>query len=440
MPATASTVVLRDVELVRAGTWDASTGRTTITPAMLDDIVAASKDAEVDHAPVKIGHVGAWAKLGDSAPALGWIANVRRAGDRVIGDLVDVPVRLAAVMGKAFRRRSVELAPDVKTPGGKTYSRALAGLALLGVQPPAVKGLADVLALYDAPARPIAAADADDRTDVEAIDVYEGVTDGDLVALLSGAASDLAAAVTAGEATPDVANAILDRIFATAGVTAATIHPDPTTAVDTSVVTPAQEDSPMDEARIRELLGIEADADVEKAVTDLRAKAAKAEDPKPADPPAPAPTDPPKPDDAPAPTAVAVAPEVAQKIAAAGAKVNPDGTVALTVSTFSALLDGVEAGLGVAGEREAEKRESALDNALRTGRIAPTERQHFADAYKDRPVAELVTFLGGLAPRFPTIALGDASVETSPIADEAWDAFAADVFGDALTIPATQEA
>lgn len=52
------------------------------------------------------------------------------------------------LMCAAYRRRSVEINWNVRTPSGSEYRAALVGLALLGEEAPAVKGLADVLALY----------------------------------------------------------------------------------------------------------------------------------------------------------------------------------------------------------------------------------------------------------------------------------------------------
>lgn len=442
-PSTAGVVTVPNVELVRAGTWDAITGRITITPEELDDIVAAAADPEVDAAVVKIGHLGAWADLGDSAPALGWVANVRRSGDTVVGDLVDVPQRLAAVLPKAFRRRSVEMLANVRTVGGKVYKLALTGLALLGVAPPAVKGLADLLALYDAPERPIAAADRTATAGLVELPVVEGDVDAELAGVVAAASTALAGSVTAGEATQEAADAILDRIFATAGIPDATIPPSGANPSDTPADDPTRGDPmPLDEARVRELLGIEADADVEATITDLRTRAEAAaaggeggegneggagagdagnEGGEGAGTGTPAtPAAPPTPE------------EVANRIAAAGATVDADGTVRLSAGSFASLLDGVALGQTAAATLAQQERDRALDDAIRLGRITPDERAHFATEYAQRPPAELVRFLGGLAQRFPVVELGDVHALTDA-ADEAWDGFMSSVFGNELS-------
>jgi hypothetical protein len=142
MPAT---VTVPNVQLVRAGTWHASTGVTRVTVEDLDAMVAAEADPGVLPAVVKLGHVD---PRFDGEPAYGWARNLRRVGEVLVGDLADVPAGLAAILPAAFRHRSVEIAWGVRTPDGTRHRAALAGVALLGTQPPAVAGLADIEALY----------------------------------------------------------------------------------------------------------------------------------------------------------------------------------------------------------------------------------------------------------------------------------------------------
>lgn len=151
------TVTKTGVELVSVGIWNASTGRTRITAADLKAMVDASQDPQYDVPPLKIGHDddrfqdanGNPPSTRDGQPAYGWVENLRVSDDgkTLIGDLVGVPRMLADVMETALRRRSVELVRHDRV-GGKTYAAVLSGLALLGVQPPAVKGLADLRALF----------------------------------------------------------------------------------------------------------------------------------------------------------------------------------------------------------------------------------------------------------------------------------------------------
>lgn len=138
---------VKGVELVKAGRWQGLTGPVELTTEDLADAVAAARDPEVDHAALKLGHVD---PRFDGQPAAGWVENLRLSEDgrTMLGDLVDMPTKLAAIMPTAYRRRSVELRREVTTPSGKKYRAVLSGLALLGVTAPAVKGLADVLTHY----------------------------------------------------------------------------------------------------------------------------------------------------------------------------------------------------------------------------------------------------------------------------------------------------
>ena len=106
-------------------------------------------------APVKLGHNLSQGPLGeflgtDGAPSAGWVENVRRVGDRVIGDLMAVPKTIAQLMRVgAYRGRSVEFFRTYTSQAdGKKYRMVLTGLALLGAHLPAVGGLMDWAKLY----------------------------------------------------------------------------------------------------------------------------------------------------------------------------------------------------------------------------------------------------------------------------------------------------
>jgi len=144
-----ATTTIKGVELVKAGQWNSAAGKATVTREHLAAAIDAYNDDEIDRPVLKLGHTGGLA-LGDSQPAAGWVTNPRLSadGNTLIGDLSDIPSKLAAIIPNAFKRRSVEMSLGVTTPKGKRYAAALTGLALLGAQAPAVKGLADVLDLY----------------------------------------------------------------------------------------------------------------------------------------------------------------------------------------------------------------------------------------------------------------------------------------------------
>jgi len=104
------------------------------------------------HAPVKLGH-GDQRQLreaGIEPPAAGWLDNLRVDGERLLADLQAVPRKVAdLIRSRAYRSRSLELSRVTSQRTGKRYSLVPSGLALLGATTPAVRGLADVAALYE---------------------------------------------------------------------------------------------------------------------------------------------------------------------------------------------------------------------------------------------------------------------------------------------------
>ena len=135
------------VELLKVGDWGGITGRAKIGPDDITEAIAAAADPMVDDSPLKFGH---FSNLGDGEPAPGWVANLRASedGSTLLGDFVNVPSKLVPLIRDGFRRRSVELKHNVTGTGGRVYKSTLKALALLGVAPPAVKGLNALADLY----------------------------------------------------------------------------------------------------------------------------------------------------------------------------------------------------------------------------------------------------------------------------------------------------
>lgn len=130
------------VELARVGTWDlAIGGRRTLTAEDFSDAVAASHDPDYGIMAIRPGHTD---PRFDGEPALGRVENMRTAGDRLLGDLVDLPAWLTERIHAAYPERSVEGYTNVTSPTGRRYRLVLTSLALLGVSPPAMQGLADL--------------------------------------------------------------------------------------------------------------------------------------------------------------------------------------------------------------------------------------------------------------------------------------------------------
>jgi hypothetical protein len=153
MPVDVTTIP--NVELVRVGVHEISTGTWTVTRADLADAVAAARAGVVRDPVIKLGHEG---PLAGGAPALGRVRNLRLVDDRLIGDFVDVPRAVAAMMPKAWPSRSVEGFTGYEADDGRTYGFVLCAVALLGEVMPGIHNLADVAELYGvaaASARPV---------------------------------------------------------------------------------------------------------------------------------------------------------------------------------------------------------------------------------------------------------------------------------------------
>jgi hypothetical protein len=334
------------------------------------------------------------------------VRNLRVDEERgaLVGDLEDVPTELASIIPTAFRRRSVEIGWNVRTPAGRRYRAALTGLALLGVQAPAVKGLADVLARYSA-----ADPHRGERRTLDGDELYLA-DDGET------AAQALATARAALAALPPVTD-VLD-------------------ALDPSQEVP---NVPITDERLRELLGVEADADLEATITGLRTRAetnpgdpgdgngnGEPAEPAPGSPGTPEPGTPGSPDGGgsegeggsggsptpPAPTAV-----------------DPRAGELVTVSAaaLSALQANAAAGAEARTILRTQEVEAELASALSAGRIAPADVEHWRGQLSTS-FDGTRTLLSKLTPVFPTSELGsDAGDGTT--SDAAFDSFLADVFG-----------
>lgn len=374
MPADVTTI--HDVELCAVGNWaSALSGRTPIIGEDLDDMVAAAADTEVDHAPLKIGHVD---PRFDGEPALGWLANVRRVGDKVVADLTDVPTKLAATVKHAFRRRSVEIAWGVKTPSGKQYRAALTGLALLGVTPPAVKGLADVTGRYSGPTNT-----AESRSEVISID-------GDNSEHAQAQASALSAvghyaAVLDGD---PAQGRILGSLALLAG--SGNQHPPVPDDLPRVPRSPSREDSVTDE-QIREMFGLAADAPVTDQLRDAATKLSL-----PVDPPTP-----------PAPP-VDVLPPAPPVI---------DPVASPTVAVDRAALEELQgqAAMGAEAMRilNEQERDRDLASAMSGGKIAPASIEQYRALWAQNKEATKA-LLSSLPAVFSTVTNFSASQGADP--------------------------
>ncbi|WP_020393453.1 hypothetical protein [Kribbella catacumbae] len=423
-----TTATIPGVELVKVGRWGASTGVTDVTREDLDSIVAAYADQQIDRPAIKIGHTdqrfndGDQApRAGDGEPAYGWVENVRlnATGDGILGDLTGIPSKLAEVIPAAFRRRSVEIAWGLKTTAGKTYRAALTGLALLGIAKPAVKGMADVLALYAEGDRP--------REGVTAVEQVDGVDAAGLV-MLAAARAEVAKFAADHQVPEATLTGALDRLDRLSGMRdTATVPPAPSEPSDGSTsgapaptTTPKEEPRmALTEERVRELLKLEKDADVEKAIADLITGSI---------------TEPPKEDEVPKDAPVVDEPPKDAPVASEGAP----ATVTLSAGQLAALQAQAKAGDDAAKELARQRRDGIVKTALSEGRITVDESKTWRTQL-DTNEAGTVSLLSSLAAgRVPTTEIGsDADVSAFGAGDgpsqEAWAEAAKDMFDVDLT-------
>lgn len=141
---------IRGVELVKVGSWEISTGTWTVTAADLQAAVAAHAAGVLRKPVIKLGHQG---PMRDAAPALGHVDNLQLTDDghTLVGDLINLPARLAAVMASAYPDRSVEALIDYQDGDGTVWPLVLSALSLLGATAPGIdtlRSLQDVTDLY----------------------------------------------------------------------------------------------------------------------------------------------------------------------------------------------------------------------------------------------------------------------------------------------------
>lgn len=165
---------LHGIEMAAVGTWKASTGETTFTVQDFTDAVSALECPGVRNPVIKLGHQEPDSDSGirwDGEPALGWVANMRFDGQKLIGDftgmpgwLVDADENGLSVMAAAYPDRSIEIwhppGPPFICQIGHAHPSVVTAISLLGVAPPGVgvlKSMQDVYAAFTTEAEPVAA-------------------------------------------------------------------------------------------------------------------------------------------------------------------------------------------------------------------------------------------------------------------------------------------
>lgn len=136
------------VELAKVGRWEAMTGVFRVTKADLRSAVEAHQAGVLRKPVIKIGHDDDR----DTDPAMGYVDNLRLTndGNTLVGDFVNVPARLAALIPLAYPERSVEAFVDYyEQSTGRTWPLIIDAIALLGATGPAISELQSLQGVGD---------------------------------------------------------------------------------------------------------------------------------------------------------------------------------------------------------------------------------------------------------------------------------------------------
>jgi len=137
---------INGVEIFASGTFNGD----TYSDEDLDGMVSAFNENQKTLKPfLKLGHNNGQKLLAnDGLPAAGWIGALKRIGNKLVADFIDIPRSIFELLkNKAFRNVSSEIYFDIEL-NGKKYKHFLSAVALLGSDMPAVESLEDILALY----------------------------------------------------------------------------------------------------------------------------------------------------------------------------------------------------------------------------------------------------------------------------------------------------
>lgn len=151
VPTAAPLQRVPNVELMHAGTWQASTGEHTFTPDDFASAVAALDCPAVRRPILKLGHVD---PRFDGEPAIGYVDHVRadEDGHSLVGDFAGMPGWLnSEVLASAWPDRSIEGEWHHRCALGHDHGFVVTAVALLGVSPPAIgtlQSFQDMAGLY----------------------------------------------------------------------------------------------------------------------------------------------------------------------------------------------------------------------------------------------------------------------------------------------------
>lgn len=128
--------MIKDVHIFSPGTQTSAQGITReFTKADLKQ-VADSYEPEVHEAPIRIGHTD-----NDKVPAWGWVKNVKMKGEDLVAEVEFSPLMEDYVKNGLYKKVSASFYSPESKINPEPGQWSLRHVAMLGAQPPAVKGL-----------------------------------------------------------------------------------------------------------------------------------------------------------------------------------------------------------------------------------------------------------------------------------------------------------
>ena len=128
--------MIKEVHIFKAGTQTSAQGITReFTKKDLSEI-ASSYNPGVHEAPIRIGH-----EDNDKVPAWGWVKGVKVKGDKLFAEIDFSPLAEEYIQNGLYKKVSASFYSPESKINPEPGKWSLRHVALLGAQPPAVKGL-----------------------------------------------------------------------------------------------------------------------------------------------------------------------------------------------------------------------------------------------------------------------------------------------------------
>lgn len=128
--------MIKEVHIFKAGTQTSAQGVTReFTKKDLSEI-ASSYNPKIHEAPIRIGH-----EDNDKVPAWGWVKGVKLKGDELFAEVDFSPMAESYIKNGLYKKVSASFYSPESKINPEPGKWSLRHVALLGAQPPAVKGL-----------------------------------------------------------------------------------------------------------------------------------------------------------------------------------------------------------------------------------------------------------------------------------------------------------